>query len=120
MSEEKKTMNKKPFKRKHGFKCPFHVFQVLSWIFFGLKTSSFYILLAPAIFTTNLIFYVVVQSVYAILNILVVSFTIKVTISDTEDHMIKHPELYDFEDEEFLFRCSVCESYVNYGTKHCG
>ena len=60
MKEDKQTKSAKILKRKHGFKCPFHVYQVLSWIFFGLKTSSFYILLSPAIFTTNLIFYIVI------------------------------------------------------------
>ena len=90
MSEDNSNRSnpKKPFLRLHGFQKPFHFMQVLSWIYFTIETLSFYILVAPSLFNYSLLLYIIIQSVFAVLIVSIITLAVLATKTDTTDPLI--------------------------------
>ena len=87
MSEDNSNRSnpKKPFLR---FQKPFHFMQVLSWIYFTIETLSFYILVAPSLFNYSLLLYIIIQSVFAVLIVSIITLAVLATKTDTTDPLI--------------------------------
>lgn len=74
--------------RKNGFQRPLHPLQVISWVYFGLKSVSFYLIVTPAIINMNLAYYISILSIYGMLIVLVVSLAVKATFSNPTDPLV--------------------------------
>jgi len=74
--------------RLHGFQRPFHILQVGSWIYFAIKSASFYILVAPAVYYYTFSGYVLVQIIYGIMISLIIILTVYATKKDCTDPLI--------------------------------
>ena len=74
--------------RSHGFQTPFHPLQIISWIYFLLKTATFYTILAPTLHSHSLGLYLSSQVLYALLLFTVVLLAYMATRSDPTDTLI--------------------------------
>ena len=81
--------------------------------------------MAPALYKFNIPFYLTVQCVFIFLIMVIIVLGGLATLADCTDpailvqrNLLKQGKPY--KSEQFEFKCSVCNAYVNKQTKHCG
>ena len=130
--------------RSHGFQRPFSFLQVLSWILTAFIGISF-IMIDIILFTRNAdllneptqndTVIAILTGLYGLSLLFLILQTIQVTYSDPTDPTIKLYKLHkqtlaqyndkktnqfvQFNQGQFNFECTVCDSYVLDTSKHC-
>jgi len=115
----------------HGFACPSHPLQIVSYLVFAFYVYVFFFIEIIALSTFKGVPYAI-SSVYILLVIATCTVTILATAIDPTDPTIKerqqrknagysssssHSEVIC--SAEFDYHCKICNSYVFNRTKHC-
>ena len=123
--KEETTFNIKDNPSKvNGCSCPFHPYQLISMIGFGINTLIYYIIFAPSV-NSNIPGMIIAIILNSILSILVFTFGFIATIIDSRDptvdeERIKHSNNISIDSNDFEFYCKLCKTHVLERTKHCG
>lgn len=102
--------------KKHGFKCPLHVLQVLSWLVVLYTLVASYALLVPLLRGAS---QVVFGCVFSALEIVLWVLGFWATASDPTDLMV-YKKVAPPENAPYRAFCSICNCSVSLSAKHCG
>ncbi|CDW91758.1 probable palmitoyltransferase zdhhc1 [Stylonychia lemnae] len=110
--------------RKNGFAMPFHPFQIISWVIFGLDSYAFYFINIVT-FSYQPAISIVLGVAYLIIFIAVLYYAIRSTRYDPTDPTIYKNRQAEktgeyFDSSPYDLYCEVCESPVQNSAKHCG
>ncbi|CAH0492168.1 unnamed protein product [Peronospora farinosa] len=105
--------------RKNGWKTPFHVLQLGTWVIFPAVMALFFVFYTPILDKTLAI---VLSLVYAAACLFTVIFVSICTGTDPSDDYIMRPstivDVRDSRPDERVY-CNVCMKYVNNKSRHC-
>lgn len=104
--------------RTHGLKYPLHPLQILSWVFYLLNFSTYYLIFMVG--TTH------IPTLWIILTIIYTGFVLTIcvldiwaTIINPTDKVVKQKHS-DKDKEKYSFFCKIWDSYVSDNSKHWG
>jgi uncharacterized membrane protein YqjE len=74
--------------KKNGLNWPYHPFQVLTWIFYVVGLSSYFLIIAPCLISKYRIVMIIITVLYFIVTVLVTYYAIKAVVSNPTDRSV--------------------------------
>ncbi|OMJ92748.1 hypothetical protein SteCoe_4374 [Stentor coeruleus] len=104
--------------RLNGFKMPFHLYQLSSWLYLVLCIAEYYIFLFP--FRRDEDFYFL-SSMFDFSLILVLFFGFLTTKSDPTDTLVRSSwnNAMQAGDSQCNYKCMICNAPIYRKSKHC-
>lgn len=111
--------------KQNGFNCPYHPFQITSWVVFAINLGSYFFIMAPCLGGKVPIIIMILSILYFILNWFVMYYAISaMRCNPTDRSVLSTRQLLQKgiipEKDDLTLFWQVCEAYVHERTKHCG
>ena len=112
---ESRKVQKRPIKA-HGFQCPLHILQCMSWLVISYTIGVSYTIVLPLLQRVPSIAFAVCLSLS---ELILIVLWFSATFIDPTDLMVYGRKAED-ENSEYRAFCSMCNCTVSLSSKHCG
>eukprot|EP00914_Ancora_sagittata_P005731 GHVO01011641.1.p1 GENE.GHVO01011641.1~~GHVO01011641.1.p1 ORF type:complete len:444 (-),score=41.09 GHVO01011641.1:313-1644(-) len=115
MDDDYRSRTPAEFQRRSGFQRPFNLYQIVSWIVFGIVVSGYFLIVIPSMSKISAIIFGVL---FGIISTVVVSVAVRVTQIDPMDPNTSTQEPDHERGGSGMAYCDLCGP-IEQGSRHC-